>query len=261
MTRPRARRGGQGRRSTALGLSLLVHAAGLLALVILQGRAPPEEAAQQVALVWAEQSPWAGDSDEASGPAPPAEPPAPAIAPPVAPAQPAESVQQAPALQPQAPVPPAADLPGQEVALPLPPPPPPPLAPSLRTAAAPRAGTSPPGAATTPGPPREQAGGEALGAVVPARQLGGAANPPPEYPYASRIRNERGRVTLRVEIDAIGRVADVQVLNSTGFPTLDEAAIRAVRAWRFEPAQRDGVPVFSTTSIGITFQLEGDRRW
>nr|WP_281419514.1 energy transducer TonB [Falsiroseomonas tokyonensis] len=91
--------------------------------------------------------------------------------------------------------------------------------------------------------------------------MAGAANPPPEYPYASRLRNERGRVTLRVEIDATGRVVDVQVLTSAGFPALDESAIRAVRGWRFEPAQRDGVPVFSTTAIGITFQLEGDRRW
>ncbi|MBU8542311.1 energy transducer TonB [Roseomonas sp. ROY-5-3] len=103
--------------------------------------------------------------------------------------------------------------------------------------------------------------GEAIGAVVPPRQAAGASNPPPEYPHASRIRNEQGRVTLRVEIDAIGRVVDVRVLRSAGYPALDEAAMQAVRRWRFEPAMRDGVPVLSSTAIGITFQLEGDRRW
>ncbi|MGK7862455.1 energy transducer TonB [Falsiroseomonas sp. E2-1-a4] len=106
-----------------------------------------------------------------------------------------------------------------------------------------------------------QGAGQAIGAVVAARLRPGVVNAPPSYPQASRIRNEQGRVTLQVEINPLGHVADVRVMVSSGFPALDQAAIEAVRRWRFEAAQRDGLPVLSTTAIGITFQLEGDRRW
>ncbi len=106
-----------------------------------------------------------------------------------------------------------------------------------------------------------QGAGQAQGLVVPARLRPGVVNAPPTYPQASRLRNEEGRVTLQVEIDPLGRVADVRVVRSSGFPALDQAAMEAVRRWRFEAAQRDGLPVLSTTAIGIIFQLEGDRRW
>ncbi|MGX9962285.1 energy transducer TonB [Roseomonas sp. F4] len=261
-----------------LALSGLLHAAAVLAALMMQREPLPAAAEQQVALVWAEPSPGAGDaadsagSSEAAREPPPPEPPAPP--PPVSPPMP-----EPPAPEPTAPEPPPVAPPeptpaepaqAEAEALPPPPPsapPPPPPAPRPppRAAAAPPAREAPgapaaDGAAATT-PPMASGSGEVSGAVVPPRQLGGAANPPPEYPYASRIRNEQGQVTLRLEIDTIGGVTDVRVLRSAGYPALDQAAMQAVRRWRFEPAMRDGVPVFSSTSIGITFQLEGDRRW
>jgi protein TonB len=105
------------------------------------------------------------------------------------------------------------------------------------------------------------AGAQALGAVTAPRPLAGASNPPPEYPYASRMRGEQGRVRLRVQVDQNGRVVDVAVDQSAGFQALDQAALRAVRNWRFQPAARDGQPVVAVAAVDISFRLEGDRRW
>jgi protein TonB len=101
----------------------------------------------------------------------------------------------------------------------------------------------------------------ARGAVVPPRPSASAANPSPSYPLASRRRGEEGRVTLLVQVDPSGRVLDLAVLGSSGHPALDEEAARTVRRWRFEPATQDGLAVFSTATVGITFRLEGERRW
>jgi protein TonB len=98
-------------------------------------------------------------------------------------------------------------------------------------------------------------------ATAPARPLGGSATPPPDYPPASRRRGEQGRVTLRIEVDATGQVVDVAVQRSAGYVDLDQAAMRAVRRWRFTPAIQQGQPVFSITAVDISFRLEGDRRW
>uniref|UniRef100_UPI0022EAD430 energy transducer TonB n=1 Tax=Falsiroseomonas oryzae TaxID=2766473 RepID=UPI0022EAD430 len=103
--------------------------------------------------------------------------------------------------------------------------------------------------------------GIAEGAVVPARPLAGRANAAPEYPPASRIRGEQGRVVLRVQVDPGGQALDATVLASSGHAALDEAAERAVRRWRFEPAQENGRPVFSSTTVAITFRLDEGRRW
>jgi len=102
---------------------------------------------------------------------------------------------------------------------------------------------------------------EATGAVSPPRQLAGIGNPSPEYPYASRIRQEQGRVTLRVLVSPAGGVADVAVERTSGHAALDRAAEQAVRRWRFEPAMQDGRPVPASAAISITFRLDGDRRW
>jgi protein TonB len=157
--------------------------------------------------------------------------------------------------------PPAASQP--ESPLPPPPPAPPPPRQAARQAApaTPQVRSPPrrPGVAESAAP---QAAGQALaeGAVVPPRPASGASNPPPEYPPASRLRGEQGRVTLLVQVDPLGEVRDLSVLGSSGHAALDGAALRAVRRWRFEPARQGGTPIYATVTVGITFQLEGARR-
>ena len=53
-----------------------------------------------------------------------------------------------------------------------------------------------------------------------------------------------------------GTCADVGIVQSSGHAVLDEAAVRAVREWRFKPAVRDGIPVAARQTIRFTFRLE-----
>lgn len=77
----------------------------------------------------------------------------------------------------------------------------------------------------------------------------------PEYPRASRERGEAGAVRLRIGIGAKGLVESAEIIASTGFKLLDEAALKAVRAARFIPARLDGEAVFSTAEIKLEFKL------
>src|ERR1700736_1893894 len=57
----------------------------------------------------------------------------------------------------------------------------------------------------------------------------------PEYPYADRAQHHVGigRFHLLLNLKT-GSVASVTVIKSTGFPTLDAAAIVALRQWRWK---------------------------
>lgn len=93
------------------------------------------------------------------------------------------------------------------------------------------------------------------GAVGRAAAAPSADNPKPAYPAYARRRGIEGRVVLRVEVTAEGGAGAVAVVESSGHDSLDEAAVTAVRRWRFHPAVRDGVPVPSTLRVPITFRL------
>ncbi len=63
-------------------------------------------------------------------------------------------------------------------------------------------------------------------------------NPAPVYPALSRRLREQGRVLLDVYILADGSVGQLRLKRSSGYPRLDEAALDAVRRWRYIPARR-----------------------
>ena len=65
-------------------------------------------------------------------------------------------------------------------------------------------------------------------------------NAPPLYPQLSRKLREQGTVVLELTVLANGKVADVIVQQSSGYPRLDKAALLAVQHWRYQPAQRAG---------------------
>lgn len=72
---------------------------------------------------------------------------------------------------------------------------------------------------------------------------------PPEYPLFSRKRREEGRLTILITIQS-GRVIDAQVERGSGYPRLDEAALRAVRTWRFDHPGR------IRARVPVSFRLE-----
>ena len=62
-----------------------------------------------------------------------------------------------------------------------------------------------------------------------------------------------GLVVLDAVIDAAGRVTDVRVTHSIRL--LDEAAIDAVRQWRFTPTLLNGEPVSILLTVSVRFTL------
>lgn len=80
-------------------------------------------------------------------------------------------------------------------------------------------------------------------------------NPEPPYPAAARRRRQEGVVLLQVTVAAAGRATRVEVKQSSGFALLDEAAVRAVRQWEFEPARLDSKAVASEIEVPVRFRL------
>jgi protein TonB len=77
--------------------------------------------------------------------------------------------------------------------------------------------------------------------------------PDPRYPRRALRRGVGGDVLLRIEVDARGIPARVEVLDGSGDGELDRAARRAVMDWRFRPAMRDGTPVAGVVNVPIRF--------
>ncbi|MEP7371278.1 MAG: energy transducer TonB [Nitrosospira sp.] len=80
----------------------------------------------------------------------------------------------------------------------------------------------------------------------------------PAYPALSRRLGEEGKLVLRVELDENGRISVAQIINSSGFKRLDEAAMVAVKTWRCTPPQRNGQPVRAIALQPFNFVLQGD---
>ena len=78
----------------------------------------------------------------------------------------------------------------------------------------------------------------------------------PDYPKGARQRGEQGEVILEIRVNAAGIVDRVDIVSPSGFPELDEAAVRAARAARFTPAKSGGSAVASTARLTLTFKLK-----
>ncbi|RZO91110.1 MAG: energy transducer TonB [Limnobacter sp.] len=68
-------------------------------------------------------------------------------------------------------------------------------------------------------------------------------NPAPQYPALSRRLGEQGRVMLDVYILPDGSVGEIKLNRSSGFPRLDNAALQAVKTWKYVPAKRGDKPI------------------
>jgi protein TonB len=259
-------------RGAAVLLAVLLHAA-MLAALWPRGR-PPPLVIEAVPVVL---SGAAGDAEEGTGappaptapaqehaapqPAPESVPVLPAPEPVVATAAPALAE---PALAQPAPaetMPPVSPAPA---ALPLPlPPPPMPLAPTAATPAPaqparPPVPPAPPSQPVAPGPVRLGAGVALNIAPGPetraARPRDLACSDSIEYPPELRQAGIGGDVVLRLRLTDKGRVIEAKLAESSGHPQLDEAVQRSVRRCRFDPALRDGVPVWSNLTFRATLR-------
>lgn len=221
----RRRRGGRGRSrlSRAALLSLLLHGEVLVGLVILAHYTPrlaepPPDKVATVELVL----------DKGTGP----------------------GVGRPPRSAPEPTVPePVPDKTETTEALPVPPAPPP-ASPAPRSEEAPTITLGGSGSETNTivsvaGP-----------YITPATLDSTYRNRKPNYPTIAAARAEEGPVTVLIHISAEGLARDVDILESSGFPLLDQAAVDAARSWRFLPAVKDGQPVPFDMPLRMVFQLD-----
>lgn len=90
---------------------------------------------------------------------------------------------------------------------------------------------------------------------------GGDIRPPtkikhvaPIYPPIAQTNHVQGIVILEAVINEAGEVSQLRVLRSA--PLLDEAAMNAVRQWRFTPTLLNGQAVPIVMTVTVSFQLK-----
>jgi protein TonB len=66
-------------------------------------------------------------------------------------------------------------------------------------------------------------------------------------------------VTVRVLVGTDGDAVSVTVRVTSGHEDFDNAALQAIKKWRFSPARRGGTPVASFHDIRVRFRLEDAR--
>jgi protein TonB len=81
-------------------------------------------------------------------------------------------------------------------------------------------------------------------------------NPAPAYPPLSRRLQETGEVLVLVHVNANGIAEAASVQKSSGYSRLDDAALKAVRQWRFTPARRGDETISATVVVPIVLRLD-----
>jgi protein TonB len=80
-------------------------------------------------------------------------------------------------------------------------------------------------------------------------------NPTPSYPDYARRHGVQGKTMLQVQVTTEGSARDISVLHSSGSDALDEAALDAVKRWRFVPARRGDEIVEAKVIVPVEFKL------
>jgi len=79
----------------------------------------------------------------------------------------------------------------------------------------------------------------------------------PPYPQSKIMSEEEATLSLRLTIDARGRVVAVDPVGRADRIFLEAARRYLIAHWRYRPASEDGSAVGSSTVIRLTFQLDG----
>ena len=101
---------------------------------------------------------------------------------------------------------------------------------------------------------------QALEDLKPIRLVPGSKMSPvliyevkPKYPPEAQADKLEGTITVDAIVDTTGAVYEAMVVQS--IPALDQAALDAVKQWRFQPALLNGEPVAVVCSVEFTFKV------
>jgi TonB family protein len=110
---------------------------------------------------------------------------------------------------------------------------------------------APPGIPPPPPPPPPPQRVVRIGPDVAKANL--ISSVPPTYPALANAARVQGVVVLEIQITTSGEVTNIAVL--TGHPLLNDAAIQAVRQWRYRPQLLSGQPIAAITTVTVDFTL------
>jgi protein TonB len=88
--------------------------------------------------------------------------------------------------------------------------------------------------------------------VIAGNKLGGMT---PQYPAIAKAARIQGTVVLQATISKGGTIENLHVLS--GPPMLQQAAMEAVKTWRYRPYLLNGEPVEVETQVNVIFTLGG----
>jgi len=92
--------------------------------------------------------------------------------------------------------------------------------------------------------------------IIPAKII---SRSPPRYPNKALNKGQEGWVEVRFVIDIRGEPIQIEVVNAEPKNAFENAALKAVRKWRFSPARNEetGLPVQSSAiSTKVQFKLD-----
>ena len=99
-----------------------------------------------------------------------------------------------------------------------------------------------------PGSPDKDGVYQVGGGITPPRRFGN-----PVFPQEAQASGVEGVVVAEITVNESGMVTDARVLKSN--PVLDEAALKAVREWRYDPTVVDGKAVPVKMTVTVNFSL------
>lgn len=80
-------------------------------------------------------------------------------------------------------------------------------------------------------------------------------NPPPRYPEMARRQGWEGVVMVRAHVSASGRVTSVSLHRGCSYGVLNQAALSAVKSWRFRPGSIGGQAADTVVEVPVNFSL------
>jgi TonB family protein len=127
--------------------------------------------------------------------------------------------------------------------------------PAPPTVADPPAGQKPPPPPPPPPPPARQQVEDPISIKwdTPPRPILTAIA---AYPELARKAGIEGRVILMLLVDENGSVVEAEVVKAEPPGIFDDAALMAIRNWRFEPAMKDGKPIKVRMEQPMEFALQ-----
>jgi protein TonB len=91
---------------------------------------------------------------------------------------------------------------------------------------------------------------------VPVTQPNFAVQAAHVYPPEAARRHQQGTIVLMLYINGSGALDKIEIVKSSGFPLLDEAAIREMKLSKFEPVKDGAIPIRSRAQASVTYRLE-----